>query len=151
MKKYAAAVFGLSLLYPLTGLADITWGDEWDSCFKKEENPSLSYSCLADKKKASSKQLDELITATVKKIKVSFIGALNGQEEAGQTYGDVFSRRFIKSQNIWKQYRKEFCHAMASQLNEEAWDYQANIDQCEINLNKRHEEEIHLMGLPAAR
>ena len=150
MKNYAIALLAAYLIFPLSAKANISWGDEWESCFKNEKSPSLGYECLADKKEASEKQLDSLIVKSVKSIKTHFIGAFNGKEDATETYGDVYSTRFLKSQETWKQYRKEFCLAAASQINVDAYDYQANIDQCEINLNRRHREEINLLQLPRA-
>ena len=150
MRKYVIALLAAPLMFPIYGKANISWGGEWESCFKNEKSPTLGYECLSNKKKISEKQLDLLIDKSVKSIKTNFIGAYNGKEDATETYGDVYSTRFLKSQETWKKYRKEFCLSVASQLNEDAYDYQANIDQCQINLNKRHEEEINLMGLPPA-
>ena len=150
MKNYAIALQVAFLILPLSGKATISWGEEWESCFKNGKMPALGYECLSDKKETSEKQLDSLIAKSGKSIKTNFIGAFNGKEDATETYGDVYSTRFLKSQDIWKQYRKEFCLAVASQINKDAYDYQANIDQCEINLNRRHKEEINLLGLPQA-
>ncbi len=148
MKNYTVTLLIASLILPLSGKANISWGEEWENCFKNEKVPPLGYKCLSDKKETSEKQLDLLIAKSVKSIKINFIGVFNGKEDATETYGDVYSIRFLKSQDTWKQYRKEFCLAAASQINEDAYDYQANIDQCEINLNRRHKEEINLLGLP---
>ena len=75
------------------------------------------------------------------------MGWFNGKENASVTSGDIYSRRFMKAQTLWKHYRQELCLAVATELDEEAYDYQSFIDQCEINLNKRHTEEISLLGL----
>lgn len=148
MKKYVTTLLMTLLILPVFGKADISWGEEWDACFKQGKSPTQGYECLSQKKDSSVKRLNVLIDESAKRIKDNFTGAFNGNEDATETYGDVYSGRFIKSQETWKEYREEFCLAVATQLNEDAYDYQANIDQCVINLNKRHEEEINLIGLP---
>lgn len=44
--------------------------------------------------------------------------------------------------------RTQLCLSVATELNEDAYDYQSYIDQCQINLNKNHSAEITQMGLP---
>nr|WP_115084771.1 lysozyme inhibitor LprI family protein [Pseudescherichia vulneris] len=103
------------------------------------------------KKIESESQLEKTIIETNKGIKDNNVGLFNGKEDATKTSGEVYSQRFLHAQKLWKQYRKELCLAVATEINEDAYDYQAFIDQCEINLNKRHGEEIKMMGiLPAS-
>jgi hypothetical protein len=124
-------------------------GSEREKCFDEHpDNIPFAYECLSTEKKASNTKVDLLIKDSVKRIKANNVGDFNGKEDAEETYGDVYSRRFLDAQIKWKQYRDELCLAVATELNEDAYDYQSFIDQCVINLNKRHIEEIHLLDLP---
>ena len=147
MKKNLFIIVVTFSMIPLPGVAVLYEGIEAKQCFHKYNSPKQQENCLSEAKKNSEKKLNAQITETVKRIKSNNIGQFNGNEEANETYGDVYSRRFLKAQKIWQQYRRELCLAVASELNEDAYDYQLFIDQCEINLNRRHIEEIKLMGL----
>lgn len=74
--------------------------------------------------------------------------SFNGKDDASETSGEVYSRRFLAAQDIWKKYRKTLCLAVATEINEDSYDHQSFIDQCEINLNKMHIREIGMMGPP---
>ncbi|MFZ4832450.1 lysozyme inhibitor LprI family protein [Rouxiella sp. Mn2063] len=146
MKKILI-IFG-SLLTPLAAHAELSAGPERDACFKQNKDIPSAYNCLAAKKDASSKKLDALIDETVKRIKANNVGPFNGKEENSETAGDVYSQRFLNAQKSWKGYRDELCLSVATELDEDADDYQSYIDQCKINLNKNHTNEIAQMGLP---
>lgn len=148
MKKYVITLLVACSALPLTANAALSWGAERDSCFKQEKTIPLAYNCLAKKKDDSNRKLGALISETDKRIKANNIGPFNGKEDAKETSGDVYSKRFLESQEKWKQYRQELCLAVATEIDEDSYDYQSYRDQCEINLNKRHIDEIHLMGLP---
>ncbi|MSE19021.1 DUF1311 domain-containing protein [Pantoea agglomerans] len=107
-----------------------------------------AYNCLSAKRDNSNKALDALIADTVKRIKANNVGPFNGKESSKETSGDVYSRRFLDAQKKWKDYRTQLCLSVTTELNEDAYDYQSYIDQCQINLNKNHSAEITQMGLP---
>lgn len=139
-----------ALIAPLAAHAELSTGSERDACFKQNKDIPAAYNCLTAKKEDSSKKLDQLIAETVKRIKANNVGPFNGKEDNPETAGDVYSRRFLKAQKSWKDYREQLCLAVATELDEDAYDYQSYIDQCQINLNKNHASEITQMGLPAA-
>lgn len=141
----------LCLLFaPLAANAELSTGQERDICFKQNGDIPSAYNCLSVKKDASGKKLDVLIAETVKRIKANNVGPYNGKEDSTETAGDVYSRRFLKAQKSWKDYRDQLCLSVATELDEDADDYQSYIDQCQINLNKNHASEIEQMGLPPA-
>ena len=148
MKRFVFLILTLFFLLLTPVKAELSWGTERDVCFKQEKTISEAYNCLSKSNDNIGRQLDALIFETEKRIKANNIGSFNGKGEANKTYGDVYSRRFLQAQEKWKEYRHELCLAVATEINEDAWDYQSYRDQCEINLNKRHIEEINLMGLP---
>ena len=148
MKIVSLKMIAIFLLTPLTTMAALYEGTEAKECFTNNENSPQQENCLSEQKIKSENKLSALIFETEKRIKANNIGSFNGKEEANETYGDVYSRRFLQAQEKWKEYRHELCLAVATEINEDAWDYQSYRDQCEINLNKRHMEEINLMGLP---
>ncbi|MBP2167743.1 uncharacterized protein YecT (DUF1311 family) [Erwinia toletana] len=149
MSKRLLALLFLNI-FPLASKGELSWGEERDSCFKKEQSIALAYNCLAEDRQQSTNKVDALIAETNKRIKANNIGPFNGKEDAKETSGDVYSKRFLEAQKEWKKYRDKLCLAIASELDEDAYDYQSYIDQCTINLNKRHIDEINLMGLPPA-
>lgn len=130
--------------------AELSTGLERDLCFKQNKDIPSAYNCLSAKKEASNKKLDVLIAETVKRIKANNVGPFNGKEDSPETAGDVYSQRFLKAQKSWKDYRDQLCLSVATELDEDADDYQSYIDQCQINLNKNHASEIAQMGLPPA-
>ncbi|WP_261640049.1 DUF1311 domain-containing protein [Erwinia mallotivora] len=148
MKKQVITMLVVLSALPLTSSAELSWGTERENCFKQEKTIPLAYDCLAKKKDESNRTLDALISETDKRIKANNIGPFNGKEDAKETSGDVYSKRFLEAQGKWKQYRQELCLAVATEIDEDSYDYQSYRDQCEINLNKRHMEEINMMGLP---
>jgi hypothetical protein len=140
----------VALIVPVIARAELSSGPERDSCFKQNEDIPAAYNCLSAKKDASNKALDALITDTVKRIKANNIGPFNGKETSKETSGEVYSRRFLDAQKTWRDYRTQLCLSVATELDEDAYDYQSYIDQCQINLNKNHSAEIAQMGLPPA-
>lgn len=139
-----------AIIFPLAANAELSAGQERDICFKQNKDIPSSYNCLSAQKEASDKKMDALITETVKRIKANNVGPFNGKQDNPETAGDVYSQRFLKAQKSWKDYRSQLCLAVATELDEDAEDYQSYIDQCEINLNKNHTSEIVQMGLPPA-
>lgn len=151
MKKIILIIATFMLHFPVLANAALYEGSEAKACFAQHANPNQQESCLHEKKNESESQLEKTIIETNKGIKDNNVGLFNGKEDATKTSGEVYSQRFLHAQKLWKQYRKELCLAVATEINEDAYDYQAFIDQCEINLNKRHSEEIKMMGiLPAS-
>jgi uncharacterized protein YecT (DUF1311 family) len=140
----------ITLIVPVAAYAELSSGPERDTCFRQNSNIPAAYNCLSTQKDASSKKLDELISETVKRIKANNPGPFNGKEENKETSGEVYSQRFLKAQQQWKAYRDELCLSVATELNEDSYDYQSYVDQCQINLNKNHTSEIKQMGLPPA-
>lgn len=137
-----------ALILPAVVHAELSTGPERDVCFKQNESIPAAYNCLSAKKDASGKKLDALIEETDKRIKANNVGPFNGKEDSKETAGDVYSRRFLDAQAKWKTYRDELCLSVATELDEDSYDYQSYIDQCQINLNKNHTVEIEQMGLP---
>lgn len=135
-------------IFPLTVQAELSIGQERDTCFKQNKDIPSAYNCLSAKKEVSNKKLDTLISETVKRIKANNVGPFNGKDDAKETAGDVYSRRFLQAQKSWKDYRSQLCLSIATELDEDSDDYQSYIDQCQINLNKNHANEISQMGLP---
>lgn len=139
-----------ALIAPAVTHAELSSGAERDTCFKKNADIPAAYNCLSAKKDSSNKTLDVLIAETVRRIKANNIGPFNGKEDSKETSGDVYNRRFLDAQKDWKAYRDGLCLSIATELDEDAYDYQSYIDQCKINLNKNHSTEIAQMGLPPA-
>lgn len=137
-----------ALIAPAVTHAELSSGPERDACFKQNADIPAAYNCLSEKRDASNKALDALIAETVRRIKANNIGPFNGKEDSKETSGDVYSRRFLDAQKSWKAYRDGLCLSVATELNEDAYDYQSYIDQCKIHLNKNHSDEIAQMGLP---
>ncbi|GAA3915796.1 hypothetical protein GCM10022405_46180 [Gibbsiella dentisursi] len=69
----------------------------------------------------------------------------NGKEDSPYTAAVFWMRK-----KKWKAYRDELCLSVATELDEDSYDYQSYIDQCQINLNNNHANEIAQMGLPPA-
>ncbi len=151
MKKIVLIIAIFMLHFPMLTSAALYEGSEAKACFAQHADPNQQGKCLQQKKNESESQLEGVIIETNKNIKANNVGLFNGKEAAAETSGEVYSKRFLNAQKLWKQYRKNLCLAVATEINEDAYDYQAFIDQCEINLNKRHIEEIKMMGiLPAS-
>ncbi|MBD8221230.1 lysozyme inhibitor LprI family protein [Pantoea agglomerans] len=146
MKK--VLILMVALIAPAMAQAELSSGPERDACFKQNEDIPTAYNCLSAKRDNSNKALDALIADAVKRIKANNVGPFNGKESSKETSGDVYSRRFLDAQKKWKDYRTQLCLSVATELNEDAYDYQSYIDQCQINLNKNHSAEITQMGLP---
>lgn len=126
-------------------------GEEMDSCY--ESAPDDIYdqnTCLSDEAKISKQRLDELILITSKRIKATVLGPFAPNGEPSPTLGEVYSQRFLDAQITWKRYRTQLCLAVAGQLYEDTMEYSRSLDQCEINLNKRHMAEIRAMGVEKA-
>ncbi|MCU5772855.1 DUF1311 domain-containing protein [Erwiniaceae bacterium BAC15a-03b] len=150
MKLYLTTITALLLLNPVTGFADLYYGNEAADCFSGSNERHKQEHCLSNKRDKSDKEVDLSINETNKRIKANNIGPFNGKEDAKETSGDVYSKRFLAAQKEWKKYRDQLCLAVATEIDEDAYDYQSYIDQCTINLNKRHIDEINMMGLPPA-
>ncbi|EKM0528361.1 DUF1311 domain-containing protein [Cronobacter turicensis] len=132
-------------LLPASCYASLSEGPEREHCFRQSASVAEGYNCLAKKKVESARELDAMIARASKNILANNPGDFNGKQDAGLTAGDVFNQRFLKAQALWKQYRDQLCEAVATEINEDAYDYPAYIDQCEITLNKRHADEIRLL------
>ncbi len=151
MKRVLLGIAFSLLHFPMLASAALYEGPEAKACFAQHADPNQQEKCLQQKKNESESQLEGVIIETNKSIKANNVGLFNGKEDAAETSGEVYSKRFLNAQKLWKQYRKNLCLAVATEINEDAYDYHAFIDQCEINLNKRHIEEIKMMGiLPAS-
>lgn len=121
-------------------------GEESNKCYKPPVDLHQLNNCFSDVANKSDKQLDALILDTSEKIKKTILGTFNVKDPDSPTIGEVYSQRFLKAQVIWKQYKTELCLAVAGQIPEDSLTYSQSLDQCEINLNKRHMAEIEAMG-----
>lgn len=124
---------------------DITAGPEIDKCWRDNADRGKASECLHALSDKSNKEMDELIAKTVRQIKENNSGPVFKGEDPQQTIGDVFSNLFLDSQDSWKEYRKSLCLGVGSQIGKDAYDYWPYIYQCQINLNKRHVEEIKMI------
>jgi len=120
MKK-SLIVMGV-LMTPLAAHAELSAGQECDACFKQNKDIPAACNCLSAEKDRSGKKLDALITETVKRIKANNINPFNDKEENTETAGDVYSKRFLEAQKSWKEYRDRLCLAVATELDEDAYD-----------------------------
>lgn len=145
--KYLRATLALLFLMPAVSYAALYEGMERDVCFKNQSNIHIAYECLSKKSTESSHALDNIIAETNKHIKINNPGPVFRSEDPKLTIGDIYSKSFLAAQADWKAYRGNLCLAVASQIGEDANDYQSYIDQCVINLNKRHVEEIKMMDI----
>ena len=147
MKRILLGI-AVSLVYlPMLASAALYEGSEAKACFAQHANPNQQMSCLHQKKIESESKLQKVIIETNTSIKTNNVGLFNGKEDATENAGEVYSQLFLHAQKLWKLYRKEQCLAVATEVNEDAYDYRAFIDQCEINLNKKHLKEIKMMGI----
>lgn len=137
----------ISTLFSLPAFAKgLFEGVEAKSCFESSPDIHQQNNCISDAADKSAHKLDALIHVTSKRIKAFNSAPFDIKGPAIPTIGDVYSQRFLKAQVIWKRYRNELCLAVAREIYEDSWDYPLFIDQCEINLNKRHMAEIEAMG-----
>ncbi|WP_330984653.1 MULTISPECIES: lysozyme inhibitor LprI family protein [Enterobacterales] len=127
--------------------AEIFNGQETDTCFKKSDNHWVAQACVAGEKEKSNTALQRLIEKSVREIKDHNDGPFNDDVSSTKTYGDVYSQHFIDAQKHWIQYRETLCLGVASEVNEDAYDYPIFKDQCVINLNRSHTKEIAEMNL----
>ena len=118
---------------PAVSYAALYEGMERDVCFKNQSNIHIAYDCLSKKSAESSHALDNIIAEMNKQIKINNPGPVFRSEDPKLTIGDIYSKSFLAAQVDWK--------------GEDANDYQSYIDQCVINLNKRHVEEIKMMDI----
>ena len=146
MKKILILAITSILFSPFAGAKGLFEGSESKFCFESTPDVPQQNNCLSDASEKSQKKLDRLINITRKRIKVYNLGPFYLKGPITPTIGDVYSKRFMKAQIIWKRYRKELCLAVAGELYEDSWDYSRFMEQCQINLNKRHMEEIEAMG-----
>lgn len=147
MKKIMLAIIFLALAPSAFSAekADIIAGSETDTCWHNNADRGKASECLHALSDKSNKEMDELIAKTVRQIKENNSGPVFKGEDPQQTIGDVFSNLFLDSQNSWKEYRKSLCLGVGSQIGKDAYDYWPYIYQCQINLNKRHVEEIKMI------
>lgn len=124
---------------------DISEGPEIESCWRNQQDRGQAATCLHELNDKSNKSLDALIEKTVKQIKENNTGPVYKGNDAELTIGDVFSKHFLASQQSWKNYRNDFCLGVGSQIGEDAYYYWPSIYQCQINLNRRHAEEIKML------
>lgn len=147
MKKLVLTIIFMALVpsaYSAEKL-DIVAGPETDNCWRNNADRGKASECLHAISDKSNKNMDELITNTVRQIKENNGGSVYNNKDSQLTIGDVFSKFFVDSQNAWKEYRKNFCLGVGSQIGEDTYDYWPYIYQCQINLNKRHAEEIKML------
>lgn len=147
MKKTVLAIVFMTLVPSAYSAekSDIIAGPETDSCWRTNADRGKASECLHTLSDKSNKNMDELINKTVMQIKENNTGPVYKGKDPQQTIGDVFSKFFLDSQNSWKEYRKNFCLGVGSQIGEDTYDYWPYIYQCQINLNKRHAEEIKML------
>ncbi|WP_029590101.1 lysozyme inhibitor LprI family protein [Franconibacter pulveris] len=147
MKKTLITIILMTLIPSAysTEKLDIIAGPEIDNCWRNNADRGKASECLHVLSDKSNKEMDELIAKTVRQIKENNSGPVYKGEDPQQTIGDVFSNLFLDSQNSWKEYRKNLCLGVGSQIGEDAYDYWPYIYQCQINLNKRHVEEIKMI------
>ncbi|AGN88278.1 DUF1311 domain-containing protein [Enterobacter sp. R4-368] len=147
MKKIMLAIIFLALAPSAFSAekADIIAGPETDTCWRNNADRGKASECLHTLSDKSNKSMDELIAKTVVQIKENNTGPVYKSKDPQLTIGDVFSKLFLESQNSWKEYRKNFCLGVGSQIGEDTYDYWPYIYQCQINLNKLHTEEIKML------
>ncbi|WP_312685791.1 lysozyme inhibitor LprI family protein [Kosakonia sp.] len=149
MKKNMFVIVLAGLFLPLKAFAGLGEGLETEQCYKKYNNDyHMAHDCISQKKKEILSKLDEFIKSTGNDIVKHYDGPVFNSNDENLTIGDVYRTHFIASQKNWEIYRKELCLGVASEIGKETYDYQPTIDQCEINLTKRHIEEIKLMSIP---
>lgn len=147
MKKILFALIFMSVV-PVAYSADkldIIAGSERDNCWHNNSDRGKATECLQALNDKSNKSMDDLISKTVEQIKENNPGPVYKSSDPKLTIGDAFSALFLESQNSWKEYRKKFCLGVGSQIGEDTYDYWPYIYQCQINLNKRHAEEIKML------
>ncbi len=147
MKK-TVTLFFIMTLSPAVNCAesqDISQGPEIESCWRNQQDRGQAVTCLHQLNDKSNREMDALITKTVKQIKENNTGPVYKSNFAELTIGDVFSKHFLASQQSWKSYRNDFCLGVGSQIGEDAYDYWPSIYQCQINLNRKHAEEIKML------
>jgi len=150
MKKKIFSLIAL-IMFSLPSYAELSTGKERDSCFKEHKEIADAYNCLHQKRIESDSQLDALISEASKKILSNYDYPPEKPDSSVETVGSVYNKYFLDSQKAWVTYKKYLCLGVASSIGERAHDYQSYKDQCEINMNKHHTEEIHMMDLPPAK
>jgi hypothetical protein len=152
MKKRMIFIIFMATLFNCFANAKLLYeGEEMDSCYESAPDDIHDQNtCLSDETKISNQRLDELISVTSKRIKATVLGPFAANGAPSPTLGEVYSQRFLDAQVIWKRYRTQLCLAVAGQLYEDTMEYSRSLDQCEINLNKRHMAEIRAMGVEKA-
>ncbi|MDK9355806.1 DUF1311 domain-containing protein [Lelliottia sp. V106_10] len=121
-------------------------GEEATQCYKPPVDVHLLNNCFSAAEEKSNRKLDALIHNTSEKIKKTVLGSSNYKDPDAPPLGEVYSQRFLKAQILWKQYKNELCLAVAGEIPEDSLTYYQSLEQCQINLNKRHMEEIEAMG-----
>ena len=121
-------------------------GDEANKCYKPPVDVHLLNNCFTAAAEKSNRKLDALIYNTSEKIKKTVLGSSNYKDPDSPPLGEIYSERFLKAQMLWKQYKNELCLAVAGEIPEDSLTYYQSLEQCQINLNKRHMEEIEAMG-----
>ncbi|HEX4501293.1 MAG TPA: DUF1311 domain-containing protein [Scandinavium sp.] len=151
MKKIVKAIIiGTTLFIPFLGAAGLYEGEESEACFGSSPDIILQDNCITAAVEKSNKKVDALIRETSKQIKAYMPGPFDYKDPDNPdspTIGEVYNQRFLKAQVSWKRYKAELCLAVAGQIPEESLTYQRSLDQCEMNLNKRHMAEIRAMHI----
>lgn len=138
----------LALMTPVAysaGIANIIEGTEIENCWCNQPDRGKASTCLHEQFDKSNEDMDALISKTVEQIKENNSGPVFKSTVPDLTIGDVYSKHFLEAQKAWKDYREKLCLAVGSQIGEDAYDYWPYIYQCQINLNKRHAEEIKML------
>lgn len=150
MKLNTYVVIFLAFLLPTKVWAELSQGSENDICYKQNNDDyHRAHDCLTQKKNDIFTQYKRIVDDVNNRILKSYDGPVFKSEDPDLTVGTVYSKYFLESQKDWEKYREKFCLGVASEIGEDTYDYQPAIDQCEINLTKRHIDEIKMMSIPS--
>ncbi len=148
MKLNSCAVIFLAFLLPTKVWAELSQGSESDMCYQQNNDDyHRAHKCLTQKKNQIFTQYKMIVGDVNTRILKNYDGPVFKSEDPDLTVGTVYSKYFLESQKDWEKYREKICLGVASEIGEDTYDYQPAIDQCEINLTKRHIDEIKMMGV----
>lgn len=149
MKLNTCAVIFLAFLLPTKVWAELSQGSENDICYKQSNDDyHRAHDCLTHKKNDIFAQYKKIVDDVNNRILKNYDGPVFKSEDPDLTVGTVYSKCFLEAQKDWEKYREKICLGVASEIGEDTYDYQPVIDQCEINLTKRHIDEIKMLGIP---
>jgi len=149
MKLNTCAVIFLAFLLPTKVWAELSQGSENDICYKQSNDDyHRAHDCLTHKKNDIFAQYKKIVDDVNNRILKNYDGPVFKSEDPDLTVGTVYSKYFLEAQKDWEKYREKICLGVASEIGEDTYDYQPVIDQCEINLTKRHIDEIKMLGIP---